>query len=94
MAKKKPSPQEPKLPDAGPLIEGLLAVATKSVQRNGEQALGIWKQVTNGDYEPKFLIRDTATFWSATAKDAAKTFNLFRKFLEKIGEDDEAAAAK
>jgi hypothetical protein len=99
MAKKKLSPDEPKipepgLPDFGPLIEDLLAVAKQSVQRNGEQALGVWKQITKGDYEPKMALQDTAKFLSATAKDAAKTFNLFGKFIEKLGEDGKPAAAK
>jgi len=85
------SPDEGHIPDVGPLVEGLLGVATQSLERTSQQAMDVWKEVTSGDYEPKFLIRDTALFWARAAKDVASSIVLVRDFLGKTARDDKAA---
>jgi hypothetical protein len=87
-------PEEPQIPDLGPLVDGLLGLASTSLQRTSDQALAVWKEVTSGDYETKYLVRDTALFWSGAATDVAKTFVLVRDFLMKIANDNGAAPAK
>ena len=81
---------ERKIPDVAPLIEDLLKVASNSLQRTGDQAMDVWKEVTSGDYEPKYLIRDTALFWGRTTKDVATTIMLVRDFLGKVAQEDKA----
>jgi hypothetical protein len=88
------STDEGHIPDVGPLIEGLLGVATQSLERTSQQAMDVWKEVTSGDYEPRFLIRDTALFWARTTKDVASTMVLVRDFLANLGGDDQASKAK
>ena len=88
------STDEGLIPDVGPLVEGLLAVATQSLERTSQQAMDVWKEVTSGDYEPKYLIRDTALFWARTTKDVASTMVLVRDFLEKLGGEAQAANPK
>jgi hypothetical protein len=82
---------ERKIPDVGPLVEGLLAVATRSLQRTSNHAMGVWKEVTRGDYEPKYVIRDTALIWARTTKDVATSLQLVRDFLGKVADDNKAA---
>ncbi|MGH8927552.1 MAG: hypothetical protein ACRDWH_04335 [Acidimicrobiia bacterium] len=81
----------PSIPDLAPLINGLLEVSTSSIRRNSDQALDVWKQVANGEYEPKYLFRDAAAFWAGTTKDVAKTFVLFRDFFVKVDTESRAA---
>ena len=80
-----------KIPDVGPLVEELLKVAANSLQRTSDQAMDVWKEVTSGDYEPKFLLRDTALFWARATKDVASTIVLVRDFLEDMADEDKAA---
>lgn len=84
------STQDPKLSNVAPLVEDLLTVATNSLQRTGDKALDIWKEITSGDYEPKHLVRDTAIFWADATKDVAKAFVLVRDFLAKTADESEA----
>lgn len=77
-----------KIPDVTPLIGGLVQLATSSLQRTSEQAMDVWKEVTSGDYEPKYLIRDTALFWARATKDVASTIVLLRDFLGKLADED------
>lgn len=88
------STQDPKLLNVTPLVEDLLKVATNSLQRSGDKALGIWKEITSGDYEPKHVVRDTALFWADATKDVAKAFVLVRDFLAKAADESEADAAQ
>jgi hypothetical protein len=81
-------------PDVGPLVEDLLKVATDSLQRTSDQAMDVWKEVTSGDYEPKFLIRDSALFWARAAKDVASTIVLVRDFLGNMADEDKAAESQ
>lgn len=83
-----------KIPDVGPLVEDLLKVATNSLQRTSDQAMDVWKEVTNGDYEPKFLLRDTALFWARATKDLASTILLVRDFLGNMADEDKPAESK
>jgi hypothetical protein len=69
-------------------------VATDSLQRTSDQAMDVWKEVTSGDYEPKFLIRDTALFWARAAKDVASTIVLVRDFLGNLADQDKAAESQ
>ncbi|HKY48696.1 MAG TPA: hypothetical protein VJQ79_12020 [Acidimicrobiia bacterium] len=80
-----------KIPDVGPLVEDLLKLATNSLQRTSDQAMDVWKEVTSGDYEPKFLLRDTALFWARATKDIASTIVLVRDFLGNMADADKAA---
>ncbi len=84
---------ESKIPDVGPLIEGLLKLASDSLQRTGDQAMGVWKEVTSGDYDPKHLARDAALFWARATKDVASSIVLVRDFLGKVAEEDKAAGS-
>lgn len=79
---------ERRIPDVGPLIEDMIKLATSSLQRNSDQAMDVWKEVTSGDYEPKFLIRDTALFWARATKDVASSIVLVRDFLGKVAEEN------
>jgi len=88
------STQDPKLPNVAPLVEDLLKVATNSLQRSGDKALDIWKEITSGDYEPKHVVRDTAIFLADATKDMAKAFVLVRDFLAKAGDGSEADAGQ
>ena len=88
------SSQDPQIPSVGPLVESLVTVATNSLQRTGDQALDIWKQITNGNYEPKHALRDTAIFWAEATKDMAKAFVLVRDFLAKAADESEAETAQ
>jgi len=72
----------------------VVKVATNSLQRSGDKALGIWKEITSGDYEPKHVVRDTALFWADATKDVAKAFVLVRDFLAKAADESEADAAQ
>jgi hypothetical protein len=81
-------------PDVGPLVEDLLKVATDSLQRTSDQAMDVWKEVTSGDYEAKFLIRDSALFWARAAKDVASTIVLVRDFLGNLADQDKAAESQ
>ena len=83
-----------KIPDVGPLVEDLLKVATNSLQRTSDQAMDVWREVTSGDYEPKFLIRDTALFWARATKDVASTIVLVRDFLGNLADEDKAAESQ
>jgi hypothetical protein len=83
-----------KIPDVGPLVEDLLKVATDSLQRTSDQAMDVWKEVTSGDYEPKFLLRDTALFWARVTKDLASTIVLVRDFVANVADDDKAAGSQ
>ena len=83
-----------KIPDVGPLVEDLLKVATNSLQRTSDQAMDVWKEVTSGDYEPKYLLRDTALFWARATKDVASTIVLVRDFIGKMADEDTAAESK
>lgn len=83
-----------KIPDVGPVVEDLLEVATNSLQRTSDQAMDVWKEVTSGDYEPKFLLRDTALFWARATKDVASTIVLVRDFLGNMADEDKAAESK
>jgi hypothetical protein len=85
---------EGKIPDVAPLVEDLLKVATDSLQRTSEQAMDVWKEVTSGDYEPKFLIRDTALFWARATKDVASSIVLVRDFFGKMAQTDKAAESQ
>jgi len=85
---------EDKIPDVGPLVEDLLKVATNSLQRTSDQAMDVWREVTSGDYEPKFLIRDTALFWARATKDVASTIVLVRDFLGNLADEDKAAESQ
>lgn len=80
-----------KVPDVGPLVEDLLKLATNSLQRTSDQAMDVWKEVTSGDYEPKFLLRDSALFWARATKDIASTIVLVRDFLGNMADADKAA---
>lgn len=84
---------ERNIPDVGPLVEDLLKVATNSLQRTSEHAMDVWKEVTSGDYEPKFLIRDTALFWARATKDVASSIVLVRDFFGKMAREDKTAGA-
>ena len=88
------STQDPKLPNVAPLVEDLLKVATNSLQRSGDKALDIWKEITSGDYEPRHLVRDTAVFWADATKDVARAFVLVRDFLAKTADESGADAAQ
>jgi hypothetical protein len=88
------SASDPQIPNVAPLVEKLVAVATDSLQRNGDKALDIWKQITSGDYEAKHAVRDTATFWAEATKDMAKVFVLVRDFLADAADESEAEAAQ
>ena len=83
-----------KIPDVGPLVEDLLKVATDSLQRTSDQAMDVWKEVTSGDYEPKFLLRDTALFWARVTKDVATTIVLVRDFVANMAEEEKAAESQ
>ena len=83
-----------KIPDVGPLVEDLLKVATDSLQRSSDQAMDVWREVTSGEYEPKFLIRDTALFWARAAKDVASSIVLVRDFLGKMADAETAAESQ
>ena len=85
---------DPQFPNVTPLVEDLVAVATTSLQRTGDQALDIWKQITSGDYEPKHAVRDTAIFWAEATKDMAKTFVLVRDFLARVADESDADTAQ
>jgi len=85
------STDERKIPDVGPLVEGLLGVATRSLERTSNHAMDVWKEVTSGDYEPKYLMRDAALVWARTAKDVATSLQLVRDFFGKVADDDKAA---
>ena len=80
------------IPDLGPLVDDLLTLAASSLQRTSDQALGVWKEITSGDYEPKFVLRDTAVFWAGVTKDVAKTFVTVRDFLVGVAQDQEPEA--
>jgi len=82
------------IPDVGPLVEDLLKVATNSLQRTSDQAMDVWKEVTRGDYEPKFLLRDTALFWARATKDVASAIVLVRDFLGNLAAEDKAAESQ
>ncbi len=84
------SSPDPQIPTLAPLVEELVAVATNSLERTGNKALDIWKQITTGDYEPKHVIRDTAVFWTDATKDVARAFVLVRDFLAKVADEPEA----
>jgi hypothetical protein len=81
------SSPDPQIPTLAPLVEDLVAVATNSLERTGNKALDIWKQITMGDYEPKHAVRDTAIFWTDATKDVAKAFVLVRDFLAKVADE-------
>ena len=81
------SSPDPQISHVAPLVEDLVAVATKSLKRTGDHALDIWNQITNGDYEPKHAVRDTAIFWTDATKDVAKAFVLVRDFLAKAADE-------
>ena len=83
-----------KVPDLGPLIEDLLGVATTAVARNSQQALDVWKQIAHGDYEPKHVLRDSATLLGHTTKDFAKAAVAIRRFMDQIAADDEVTPSK
>ena len=84
------SSPDPQMPTLAPLVEDLVAVATNSLERTGNRALDIWKQITLGDYEPKHVIRDTAVFLTDATKDVARAFVLVRDFLAKVADEPEA----
>ena len=81
------SSPDPQVPHVVPLVEALVAVATNSVKRTGNRALGIWNQMTMGDYEAKHAVRDAAMFWNDAAKDVAKALLLTRDFLVKVADE-------
>jgi hypothetical protein len=56
--------------------------------------MDVWKEVTSGDYEPKFLLRDTALFWARVTKDLASTIVLVRDFVANVADDDKAAGSQ
>ena len=84
------SSPDPQVPHLVPLVEALVAVATNSVERTGNRALGIWNEITLGDYEPKHAARDAAIFWNDAVKDVAKAFVLTRDFLAKVAHESGA----
>ena len=86
------SSPDAQIPNVAPVIEDLVAVATSSLQRSGDRALDIWKQITSGDYEPRHAVRDTAIFWAEATKDMAKAFVLVRDFLAKAADEPQADA--
>ena len=79
--------QDPQISHVAPLVEHLVAIATKSLQRTGDQGLDIWNKITSGDYEPKHAVRDTAIFWTDATKDVAKALVLVRDFLAKAADE-------
>lgn len=88
------SSPDPQIPNVSPLVEDLVAVATNSLQRTGDKALDVWKQITSGDYEPKHAVRDAAIFWAEATKDMAKALVLVRDFLATVADESEADAAR
>ena len=85
------STDERKIPDVGPLVEGLFGVATRSLERTSKHTMDVWKEVTSGDYEPKYVMRDAALIWARTTKDVATSLQLVRDFFGQVADDNKGA---